>query len=77
MSNEGMDYDVVLKEAQELGYAERNPEADVEGFDAWQKNSNFDFFSIWFQPFILRRYTQKVFHISQHKTLSMHKNLDM
>lgn len=37
MSNEGMDYDVVLKEAQELGYAERNPEADVEGFDACRK----------------------------------------
>ena len=27
----------MLKEAQELGYAERNPEADVEGYDACRK----------------------------------------
>ncbi len=27
----------VLKEAQEKGYAERNPEADVEGYDACRK----------------------------------------
>ena len=31
------DYDQVLKEAQQLGYAERNPEADVEGYDACRK----------------------------------------
>ena len=34
---EGADYDEVLKEAQEKGYAERNPEADVEGHDACRK----------------------------------------
>lgn len=34
---EGSDYAKVLKEAQELGYAERNPEADVEGYDACRK----------------------------------------
>ena len=34
MSREGSSYQEVLKEAQELGYAERNPEADVEGYDA-------------------------------------------
>ena len=28
---EGADYAEVLKEAQDKGYAERNPEADVEG----------------------------------------------
>ena len=27
----------VLKEAQDNGYAERNPEADVEGYDACRK----------------------------------------
>ena len=32
-----MDYDTVLKEAQANGYAERNPEADVEGGDACRK----------------------------------------
>ena len=37
MDKEGCDYDDVLKEAQENGYAERNPEADVEGYDACRK----------------------------------------
>lgn len=37
MENEGADYELVLKEAQEKGYAERNPEADVEGYDACRK----------------------------------------
>ena len=37
MEREGSDFDVVLKEAQEKGYAERNPEADVEGYDACRK----------------------------------------
>ena len=37
MANEGSDFADVLKEAQELGYAERNPEADVEGHDAGRK----------------------------------------
>lgn len=37
MSKEGSSYEAVLKEAQDLGYAERNPEADVEGYDACRK----------------------------------------
>lgn len=37
MSNEGIDFQTALKEAQEKGYAERNPEADVEGYDACRK----------------------------------------
>ncbi len=37
MSESGVGYDDVLKDAQELGYAERNPEADVEGHDAGRK----------------------------------------
>lgn len=37
MAAEGDDYAQVLKEAQEMGYAERNPEADVEGHDAGRK----------------------------------------
>lgn len=37
MFNEGAEYEDVLKEAQEKGYAERNPEADVEGHDACRK----------------------------------------
>lgn len=37
MSNEGRSYDEVLKEAQELGFAEADPTADVEGLDAARK----------------------------------------
>jgi len=37
MAKEGADFDEVLKEAQRLGYAERNPEADVCGHDACRK----------------------------------------
>lgn len=37
MEREGADYGETLKKAQELGYAERNPEADVEGYDACRK----------------------------------------
>ena len=37
MTAEGSAFDAVLKQAQDLGYAERNPEADVEGYDACRK----------------------------------------
>jgi homoserine dehydrogenase len=37
MSEEGADYGEALAEAQRLGYAERDPTADVEGFDAGAK----------------------------------------
>lgn len=37
MSKEHMDYDVVLKEAQDKGYAESDPTADVGGLDAARK----------------------------------------
>ena len=37
MVREQMDFDTALKLAQELGYAERNPAADVEGHDACRK----------------------------------------
>ncbi|MEW4285619.1 homoserine dehydrogenase [Priestia koreensis] len=37
MSKEGRAYDNVLAEAQELGYAESDPTADVEGLDAARK----------------------------------------
>ena len=39
MYNEGSSYEKVLKEAQELGFAEANPESDVEGYDAARKLS--------------------------------------
>lgn len=37
MDKEGADFDSTLKKAQELCYAERNPEADIEGYDAVRK----------------------------------------
>lgn len=37
MDKEGASFNGALKEAQDLGYAERNPEADVEGYDTCRK----------------------------------------
>jgi homoserine dehydrogenase len=37
MSEEGLEFEVVLKEAQALGYAEQDPTFDVEGHDTAQK----------------------------------------
>ncbi|HWJ85962.1 MAG TPA: homoserine dehydrogenase, partial [Cellulomonas sp.] len=37
MATEGLDLDQAVKEAQALGYAEADPTADVEGFDAAAK----------------------------------------
>jgi homoserine dehydrogenase len=37
MINEGVDYETILKEAQDLGYAEADPTFDVGGYDAAHK----------------------------------------
>ena len=37
MTEEGVDFDAILKEAQELGYAEADPTFDIGGFDAAHK----------------------------------------
>ena len=39
MFSEGSTFDAALAEAQELGYAERNPSADVDGHDACRKTA--------------------------------------
>jgi homoserine dehydrogenase len=39
METEGLAFEDVLKRAQEKGYAERNPDADILGFDACRKIS--------------------------------------
>ena len=39
MTDDGASYEEVLKEAQRLGYAEADPTADVEGYDATYKLS--------------------------------------
>lgn len=37
MADEGWEFDKALETAQKLGYAERDPEADIEGYDACRK----------------------------------------
>ncbi len=37
MEAEDLDFDVALKQAQDNGFAERNPEADIEGYDPCRK----------------------------------------
>lgn len=37
MTDNGSDFDTVLKDAQDKGYAEKDPTADVEGYDACRK----------------------------------------
>lgn len=37
MGDEGLEFDTALSNAQKLGYAERNPVNDVEGYDACRK----------------------------------------
>ena len=37
MTAEGSDFDEVLREAQDKGYAEKDPTADIEGYDACRK----------------------------------------
>ena len=37
MDDAGLDFDVVLKEAQLMGYAEQDPTFDIEGYDTAQK----------------------------------------
>lgn len=39
MENEGREFEDVLKDAQDKGFAERDPSADVDGFDACRKIS--------------------------------------
>lgn len=37
MGEDGIDFHTALKSAQEKGYAEKNPEADIEGYDTCRK----------------------------------------
>lgn len=37
METEGLDFETALRQAQENGFAERNPEADIEGYDPCRK----------------------------------------
>ena len=37
MDSDGVSFEAALKEAQDMGYAEKNPEADIEGYDPCRK----------------------------------------
>ena len=50
MITEGADFNTVLKEAQEKGYAEADPTADVEGQDACRKIAIHFLSGIWKIP---------------------------
>ena len=50
MENEGLAFDVVLKDAQRLGYAEANPSLDIDGFDTAHKACILAALAFGFQP---------------------------
>ena len=50
MENEGLAFDVVLKVAQRLGYAEANPSLDIDGFDTAHKACILAALAFGFQP---------------------------
>ena len=49
MFEEGMEFEDALRQAQELGYAEADPTADVEGLDAGRKASDYGIHRLPFQ----------------------------
>jgi len=50
MENEGLPFDVVLADAQKLGYAEANPSLDIDGFDTAHKACILTALAYGFQP---------------------------
>jgi len=50
MENEGLPFDVVLKDAQRLGYAEADPSLDIDGFDTAHKACILTALAYGFQP---------------------------
>lgn len=76
MSEKGMSYEDALRQATELGYAESDPTADVEGYDAGRKIAIMA--SLAFHSRVtFHRYIQKVLRRSQQKISVMRKNSAM
>ena len=50
MENEGLPFDMVLRDAQKLGYAEANPSLDIDGFDTAHKACILAALAFGFQP---------------------------
>lgn len=64
MSDEGVDFETALKDAQNLGYAERNPAADVEGYDACRKIAILSSLAFGMQVDFEDIYTEGITHIT-------------
>ncbi len=75
MCQEGASYEEVLKQAQELGYAERNPEADVEGGDACRKIAILTSIVYGKHLDYKKRFIQKVLQRLHLRTLNMQTHL--
>lgn len=65
MAKEGLEYDDVLKDAQNRGYAERNPAADVEGHDTCRKIAILVSLAIGKQVDFENIYTEGITNISK------------
>ncbi len=65
MTRDGLDYDEILKDAQNKGYAERNPAADVEGFDTCRKIAILVSLAIGKQVDFENIYTEGITNISK------------
>lgn len=64
MSEEGMDFQTALSTAQKLGYAERNPAADIEGHDACRKIAILSSLAFGMQVDFEDIYTEGISHIT-------------
>jgi len=64
MAKEGVSYDTILKRAQDKGYAERNPAADVEGDDACRKIAILTSLAYGKQVDYEKIYTEGITHIT-------------
>lgn len=65
MSDKGLDFQVVLREAQALGYAEADPRFDVEGIDAAQKIALLASLAFGSWVSYERIYTEGISHLTQ------------
>lgn len=64
MAQEGVSYDAILRRAQDKGYAERNPAADVEGHDACRKIAILTSLAYGKQVDYEKIYTEGITHIT-------------
>lgn len=64
MSEDGLDFDTALKNAQTMGYAERNPAADIEGHDSCRKIAILSSLAFGMQVDFEDIYTEGITHIT-------------